>query len=98
MMRCAIRENEAMTLRRFYKGLKDDLRREVVFQSVSTLDQAYTLVKDYKLVTKNQWKNHQDSYSIPVRSQFRSSDSLLGAPPHRPNQSNSQLYKKDKGK
>ena len=98
MMRCAIRENEAMTLRRFYKGLKDDFRREVVFQSVSTLDQAYTLVKDYKLVTKNQWKNRQDSYSIPIRSQFRNSDSLLGAPPHRPNLSSAQLYKKDKGK
>ena len=81
MMRCAIRENEAMTLHRFYKGLKVDLRREVVFQGVSTLDQAYTLVKDYKLVIKNQWKNRQDSYSIPTRSQFRSSDSLLGAPP-----------------
>jgi len=54
MIRCAIRENEAIILRRFYKGLKDDLRREVVFQGVSTLDQAYTLVKDYKLVTKNQ--------------------------------------------
>jgi hypothetical protein len=53
-MRCAIRKNEVMTLHRFYKGLKDDLRREVVFQGVSTLDQAYTLVKDYKLVTKNQ--------------------------------------------
>jgi len=46
-----------MTLRRFYKGLKDDLRRVVVFQGVYILDQAYTLVKDYKLVTKNQWKN-----------------------------------------
>ena len=46
MMRCAIRKNEVMTLRRFYKGLKDDLRREDVFQCVSTLDQAYTLVKD----------------------------------------------------
>jgi len=57
MIRCAIRENEAMTLRRFCRGLNDDLRREVVFQGVSTLDQAYTLVKDYKLVTKNQWKN-----------------------------------------
>jgi hypothetical protein len=98
MMRCAIRENEAMTLHRFYRGLKDDFRREVVFQGVSTLDQAYTLVKDYKLVTKNQWKNRQDSYSIPIRSQFRSSDSLLGAPPHRPNPSNSQLYKKYTGK
>jgi hypothetical protein len=98
MIRCAIRENEALTLHRFCRGFNDDLRREVVFQGVSTLNQAYTLVKDYKLVAKNQWKNRQDSYSIPIRSQFRSSDSLLGAPPHRPNPSNSQLYKKDKGK
>ena len=87
MMRCAIRENEVITLRRFRKGLNDDLRKEVVFQGVSTLDQACTLVQNYKLATKNQWKHCQDSYSIPTRSQFRSSDSLLGAPPHRPNSS-----------
>jgi hypothetical protein len=98
IIRCAIKEHEAMTLRRFCKGLNDDLKREVVFQGVSTLNQAYTLFKDYKLVTKNQWKNRQYSYSIPIRSQFRSSDSLLDAPPHRPNPSNSQLYKKEKGK
>jgi len=98
MIRCAIKENEAMTLRRFCKGLNDDLRKEVVFQGVSTLNQAYTLVQDYKLVTKNQWMNHQGSYSIPTRSQFRSSDSLLGAPPHRPNPSSAQLYKKEKDK
>jgi len=98
MMRYAIKENEAMTLRRFYKGLKDDLIREIVFQGVSTIDQAYTLVKGYKLVTKNQWKNRQDFYSIPIRSQFRSSDSLLSAPSYRLNPSNSQLYNKDKGK
>jgi hypothetical protein len=47
-----------MTLRRFYKGLNDDFRREVVFQGVSTLNQAYTLVQNYKLVMKNQWMNH----------------------------------------
>jgi len=98
MIRCAIRENEAMTLRRFFKGLNDDLRKEVEFHGVSTLNQAYTLVQDYKLVTKNQWMNHQGSYSIPTRSQFRSSDSLLGAPPYRPNSSSTQLCKKDKGK
>jgi hypothetical protein len=98
MIRCAIKENEALTLHRFCRGLNDDLRREVVFQGVSTLNQAYTLVKDYKLVAKNQWKNRQDSYSIPIRSQFRSSDSLLGAPLHRPNPSSAQLCKKDKGK
>jgi len=45
VIRCAIRESEAMTLHRFCRGLNDDLRREVVFQGVSTLDQAYTLVK-----------------------------------------------------
>jgi len=98
MIRCAIRENEAMTLRRFCKGLNDDLRKEVVFQGVSTLNQAYTLVQDYKLVMKNQWMNCQGSYNIPTRSKFRSSDSLLGAPPHRPNPSSAQLCKKDKGK
>jgi hypothetical protein len=98
MMRCAIKKNEAKTLRRFCKGLDDDLRREVVFQGVCTLDQAYTLVQNYKLVTKNQWKNRQDSYNIPTRSQFISSDSLLGVPPHKPNHSSAQLYKKDKGK
>jgi hypothetical protein len=81
MIRCAIRENEAMTLRRFCKGLNDDLRKEVEFQGVSTLNQAYTLVQDYKLVTKNQWMNRHGSYSTPTRSQLRSSDSLLGAPP-----------------
>jgi len=50
------------------------------------------------LVTKNQWRNYQDPYNIPIRSQFRSSDSLLGVPPQRPNPSSAQLYKKDKGK
>jgi hypothetical protein len=53
MIRCVIRENESMTLRRFCKGLNDDLRKEVVFQGVSTLNQAYTLVQNYKLVMKN---------------------------------------------
>jgi hypothetical protein len=50
-MRWAIRENEAMTLRRFCKGLNENLRREVVFQGVSTFDQVCTLVQNYKLVT-----------------------------------------------
>jgi hypothetical protein len=98
MIRCAIRENKVITLRRFYKSLNDDLRREVVFQGVSTLDQAYTLVKDYKLLTKNQWINHQDPYSIHTRSQFRNNDSLISAPPHKPNPSSAQLYKKKKDK
>jgi hypothetical protein len=40
-MRCAVREDKVMTLSRFQKGLNDDLRREVVFRGVSTLDNAY---------------------------------------------------------
>ena len=68
MIRCAIRENEVMTLHRFCKGLNDDLRKEVEFQGVSTLNQAYTLVQECKLVTKNQWMNRQGSYSILTKS------------------------------
>jgi len=37
MIRCAIRENETLTLRRFCKGLNDDLRKEVEVQGVSPL-------------------------------------------------------------
>jgi hypothetical protein len=37
-MRCAVREDEVMTLSRFQKGLNDDLIREVVLRGVSTLD------------------------------------------------------------
>ena len=52
-MRCAIREDEMMTLSRFQKGLNDDLRREVVLRGVSTLNEAYTLVQNYDLVIKS---------------------------------------------
>jgi hypothetical protein len=44
MMRCAIRENEAMALRRFYKGLNDDFRKEIRFIGASILDQVYIIV------------------------------------------------------
>jgi len=51
--RCAVREDEVVTLSRFQKGLNDDLRREVVLRGVSTLDEAYTLVQNNELVTKS---------------------------------------------
>jgi hypothetical protein len=44
MMRCAIRENEGMALRRFYKGLNDDFRKEIRFIGASILDQVYIIV------------------------------------------------------
>jgi len=36
-MRCAIKENEVMTLHRFYKCLKDDFRKEVRLIMLSLL-------------------------------------------------------------
>jgi hypothetical protein len=51
-MRYAVREDEVMTLNRFWKGLNDDLIRKVVLRGVSTLDKAYTLIQNYDVVTK----------------------------------------------
>jgi len=67
-MRCAVKEDEVMTLSRFQKGLNDDLRREVVLKGVSTLDEAYTLVQNYGLVTKSQWTRRQDTRNTLSRS------------------------------
>jgi len=53
MMRYAIRENEAMNLHRFYKGLNDDFRKEIRLIGAFTLDQAYTVVQDYELLIKS---------------------------------------------
>jgi len=46
-MKCALVEDEAITLSRFRRGLNDDLGRELVLQGIITLDQAYILVQDY---------------------------------------------------
>jgi hypothetical protein len=97
-MRCAVREDEVMTLSRFRKGLNDDLRREVVLRGVSTLDEAYTLVQNYDLVTKSQWTRRQDIRNTPSRSQPGSNNSILGAPPRKPNPLISQIPREDKGK
>ena len=87
-----------MTLSRFQKGLNDYLRREVVLRGVSTLDNVYTLVQNYDLVTKSQWTRHQDTRSIPSRSQLGSNNFILGAPPHKPHPLISQIPGEDKGK
>jgi len=50
MMRCAIRENKALILRRFCKGLKDNFRKKIRLIGGFTLDQAYTVVQDYELL------------------------------------------------
>jgi hypothetical protein len=53
-MRYAIRENKALTLRRFCKGLKDNFRKVVRLIGGFTLNQAYTVVQDYELLIKSQ--------------------------------------------
>ena len=42
-------------MKRFRRGVNDDLKRELALYGITTLDQAYTLVQDYKLVTKSQF-------------------------------------------
>ena len=44
MMRCVIRQNKAMTLHRFYKGLNDDFGKKIRLISAFTLDKTYTVV------------------------------------------------------
>jgi hypothetical protein len=54
MIRCAIRENEAMTLHIFCKGLNDDLKKKKIrLISAFPLDQVYTVVQDYELLIKS---------------------------------------------
>jgi hypothetical protein len=66
---------------------------------VSTLDEAYTLVQNYDLVTKSQWTRRQDTRSIPFRSQPGSQNSIWGAPPRKPNPLIFQIPRdQDKGK
>ena len=85
-----------MTLSRFRKGLNDDIRREIVLRGVSTLDEAYTLVQNYELVTKSQWTRRQDTRSTPSR--FQSGNNyILGAPPCKPSPLISQIPREDKG-
>jgi len=97
-MRCVIRKNEAMTLRRFCKSLNDDFIKEVRLIGVFTLDQTYTVMQDYKLFIKSRWTKHQDPLRILFRSQFRNNDSLLGASPCKLNPSSAQIYNEDKRK
>ena len=87
-----------MTLCRFQKGLNDDLRRQVAFKGVSTLDEAYTLMQNYELVIESQWTECQDTCSIPSRSQPNNNNSLLGDSPSKPNSTIFRILREDKGK
>ncbi|KAG2717127.1 hypothetical protein I3760_03G158600 [Carya illinoinensis] len=83
-MRCHVVEDEAMTLSRFRQGLKDDLRRELVLRVVTTLDHAYSLVRDYELVTRILYGKRGDNHPSITSASTSSPKSLLGPPPSIP--------------
>ncbi|GFY80971.1 hypothetical protein Acr_01g0007800 [Actinidia rufa] len=65
LMRCDIREDERMTLSRFRQGLNDDLKKELVLREVDTLDQAYTFVQNYEMVSKPSFGRRFESRNTP---------------------------------
>ncbi|GFS36117.1 hypothetical protein Acr_00g0044170 [Actinidia rufa] len=60
-----VREDERMTLSRFRQGLNDDLRKELVLREVHTLDQAYTFVQNYEMVSKPSFGRRFESRNTP---------------------------------
>ena len=50
------------------------------------------------MVTKSQWTKRQDTRSTPFSPQPGSNNSILGAPPRKPNHLVSQIPRDDKGK
>ncbi|GFZ14806.1 hypothetical protein Acr_24g0009960 [Actinidia rufa] len=54
-----------MTLSRFRQGLNDDLRKELVLREVDTLDQAYTFVQNYEIVSKPSFGHRFESRNTP---------------------------------
>ncbi|GFS42491.1 hypothetical protein Acr_00g0080110 [Actinidia rufa] len=65
LMRCNIKEDERMTLSRFRHGLNDDLRKELVLREVDSLDQAYTFVQNYEMVSKPSFGRRFESQNPP---------------------------------
>ncbi|GFS42242.1 hypothetical protein Acr_00g0078700 [Actinidia rufa] len=65
LMRCNIREDERMTLSRFRQGLNNNLRKELVLREVDTLDQAYTFVQNYEMVSKPSFGRRFESRNTP---------------------------------
>lgn len=76
--------------------MNEDFRKKIRLIGAFTLDQAYTIVQDYKLFAKSQWIKCQDPHLTPFRSQFMNDDSLLGASSYRLNSSSAQIYREDK--
>ena len=46
-IRCDVVEDESVTLSKFRRSLNENLRRELIIQDITTLDQAYNFVQNY---------------------------------------------------
>ncbi|GFS32007.1 hypothetical protein Acr_00g0020350 [Actinidia rufa] len=90
LLYCNIREDERMTLSRFRHGLNDDLRKELVLREVGTLDQAYTFVQNYEMVSKPSFRRRFES-----RNTLRPPATL---PPSRPIPTTTPLLRDGKEK
>ena len=66
LMRCNITEDKSMTLSHFRQFLNDDLRKELVLREVTTLDQAYTFVQNYELVSKLSFMRRFENWGTPM--------------------------------
>ena len=64
-MRWNIKEDERMTLSHFWQGLNDDLRKELVLRKVTTLEQAYTIVQNYELISKPSFIHYFENRGKP---------------------------------
>jgi hypothetical protein len=85
-------------MKRFWRGLNNDLRRELALCGITTLDQAYTLVQDYELVTKFQFSRPTDTRNITTKSQPSTNNFMLRPPSLKPNPNSAPLVKDNKGK
>lgn len=70
-----------MTLSRFRQGLRDDLRRELVLRGVTTLDHAYSFVRDYELVTRMPYRTRSDTRTAVSSASTPFPKSILGPLP-----------------
>ncbi|GFY95544.1 AGC (cAMP-dependent, cGMP-dependent and protein kinase C) kinase family protein [Actinidia rufa] len=65
LMRCNIMEDERITPSHFRHGLNDNLQKELVLQEVATLDQAYTSVQNYAMVSKPSFVRRFENRGTP---------------------------------
>jgi len=81
-VRCGEDESDVIVLSRFYSGLKDELRRELIVRDISTLDQAIQVVQEL---------DQFQASSFPRRTNYRHNLNM-NTVKYKPNPSQSQSH------